>query len=131
MKLFIADDNAQFRNRLIELLSTIEHVEIVGSAENAPASLASIEHTLIDAVILDIHMTGGSGLDILPAMRSARPDVKILMLTVGQRNEYEARCIALGADYFFNKARDMKKMIRTIRRLAREIPDGEHAGTVS
>jgi DNA-binding NarL/FixJ family response regulator len=87
MKLFIADDNIPFRKRLTTILSSIEGVEIVGSAGEVPTAIELIEKTAPDAVILDIHMEGGSGFDVLSAVKPVQPDLKVIMLTVGQKNE--------------------------------------------
>ncbi|HLP17329.1 MAG TPA: response regulator transcription factor [Bacteroidota bacterium] len=119
MKLFIADDNIAFRERLASILSGIEGVEIVGAAVDVPGAITSIRKSTPDAVILDLHMPGGSGFDVLPVIKSVDPAPKVIILTVGPRNEYQSMSYAMGADYFFDKASDLKKMVRAIKHMAK------------
>jgi DNA-binding NarL/FixJ family response regulator len=119
MKLFLADDNIAFRNRLASILSGIDGVEIVGSAEDVSGAIAAIEQMTPDAVILDLHMPGGSGFDVLPVIKSAVPPPTVIVLTVGPRNAYQSTSYAMGADYFFDKASDLQKMVRAIRTMAK------------
>ncbi len=119
MRLFIADDNNQFRTRLASILSTIGGIEIVGEAADVPGAIEAIHRTRPDTVILDIHMPGGNGLDVLTAIKSSRPSPMVIMLTVGPRSEYETSSYLTGADYFFEKSSDLRNMARMLRTLAK------------
>ncbi|MGE5316042.1 MAG: response regulator transcription factor [Acidobacteriota bacterium] len=119
MKLFIADDNIPYRQRLATVLADIEGIEIAGVADTVSGAISSIGTVRPDAVILDIHMKDGSGFDILHAVRSMLSVPVVIMLTVGPRNEYQASSYAAGADYFFDKAGDIKKLIRVLRHLVK------------
>ncbi len=120
MKLFIADDNVPFRTRLASILAEIEGIEVVGVAADVPGAISAIEKTKPDTVILDIHMPGGDGFDVLHKIKSSRPSPLVIMLTVGPRSTYESVSFLTGADYFFEKTSDLRKMGRLLKAFAKK-----------
>lgn len=131
MTLLIVDDNNEFRKRLASIITCLDNIEVVGQAGNVSDAILAIDQKKPDVVILDIHMPGGSGLDVLQAAKLSKPAPAILMLTVCSANEYEERCKALGADYFFEKANDLTKMMSTLTKLARKVRARRPEKTVS
>ena len=65
MKVFVADDSAVLRERVIEMLSDLPGIEIIGHAQDVSETLTAIKKLNPDVVILDIRMPGGSGMDVL------------------------------------------------------------------
>ena len=123
MTLFIADDNKKFRQRLASIVSAIEKIDVVGQAGSVHSAVAAIRRTHPDVVILDIQMPGGSGLDVLQKVKDSQSASAVMMLTVCSAREYKDKCLALGADYFFEKSGDLAKMLATLEKMAHE----EHA----
>ena len=120
MKLFIADDNVPFRTRLASVLEGIEGIEVVGQTGDVPGTLEAIQRTKPDTVILDINMPGGSGLDLAHVLKRSRPTPTIIMLTVGPRSQYETMSYLLGADYFFEKSSDLRRMAKMLTYFAKK-----------
>ncbi len=118
MTLFIADDNVKFRKQLAELLGSFPGIEVVGGAGDVPRAIEGIRKLKPDAAILDLHMPGGNGLDVLSAVRRMPSPPLVVVLTVATRGEYGARCAAAGADYFFEKSSELQKMTALLRKLA-------------
>jgi DNA-binding NarL/FixJ family response regulator len=79
LKVFISDDSATIRERLITMALDLPEIAVVGQAENAPGSLAAIRQTRPDVVILDIRMPGGNGIE-----RNARKPARISFSTSPQ-----------------------------------------------
>ncbi len=119
MKLVIADDNGGFLKRLVLILSAIEGIEIVGEAQSVPDAIDVIRRARPDVVILDLNMPGGSGLDVLRTFRSRSSAPVVIVLTIGSRGEYQARCLSAGADYFFEKSSDLRNMILLLKDLVK------------
>jgi DNA-binding NarL/FixJ family response regulator len=119
MKLLIADDNVPFRTRLASILGGIDGIEIVGETGDVPETLKAIEESDPDTVILDIHMPGGNGLDVLRVVKTAKPAPTVIMLTVGPRSEYQTESFLFGADYFFEKSSELRKMTAMLKRMAK------------
>lgn len=124
MTLLIADDNERFRQRLASILNGIPGIEVVDQASHVQEAITAINRIKPDAIILDIHMPGGSGLDVLQAAQLVKPIPVVMILTVGPSSEYREKSLAMGANYFFEKSSDMKKMMATLTQLARRQKKG-------
>ncbi len=119
MRLFIADDNVEFRKRLGAILGCVRGIDVVGGSGDVPGAIESIRRLKPDLVILDLHMPGGSGLDVLRVVKSGGSAPIVIVLTVSSRSAYEGKCMAAGADYFFEKSSELRNMIVALRGLAR------------
>ena len=118
MKVFIADDSRVVVERLAGLLDEVPGARLVGQAGNVPAAVNGIQKMKPDAVILDLHMPGGSGLDVLRAIRCDHPDLYVLICTNYPYAEYREECLAAGANLFLDKSADFEKIPSILRELA-------------
>lgn len=118
MKIFLVDDSPQVIERLKEMLNPIAGVEVIGFAGDIPAALNSIRATLPDIVLLDLNLPDGSGIQLLRAMRTETPDVKVIVLTNYAFPQYKRKCLALGAHAFLDKSTDFTSVPDLIRMLA-------------
>jgi len=120
MTLFIADTNDRIRRCLASLAACVEGIELVGEAGDVEEAIGGIKRAKPDSVIVALQMSGGSGLDVLSAAKSTNPAAVIIMLTVDERRECKLECLALGADYFFQKSGEIKKIVTTLVLLAHQ-----------
>jgi DNA-binding NarL/FixJ family response regulator len=127
MRVFITDDSKIVVERLADLLKDVAGVEIVGQAGNALEAMLSIHLTNPDAVILDLQMPGGSGLDVLRAIRQGHPGLKVLICTNYAYPQYRDECLAAGATYFLDKSADFDKIPTIFRQLIRTASKRTHA----
>jgi DNA-binding NarL/FixJ family response regulator len=119
MRIFIVDDHAAFSERLANMLNQIKGVEIIGQAQNASRATETICAVKPEVVILDIHMPPGlGGFKVLRAIKESQPTLVVIMLTAFPSEESKQRSIDMGADYFFDKSRDMKNMLSIIKTMA-------------
>jgi DNA-binding NarL/FixJ family response regulator len=109
-----------FRTRLGSILGGIAGIEIVGETGDVPDTLKAIAKSGADTVILDIHMPGGTGLDVLRVVKESRPAPTVIMLTVGPRSEYQTKSFLTGADYFFEKTSELAKMVIMLKHMAKK-----------
>ncbi len=114
MSLFIVDDNVPFRKSLATILTNIEGIEIAGMAGEVTDATRMIRKLKPDTVILDLHILGGNGLDVLKEIKTLKPKPTVIILTVGPKNEYQNTSYMAGADYFFEKSSDVEKMIELL-----------------
>ncbi|MCD6386603.1 response regulator transcription factor [Candidatus Sumerlaeota bacterium] len=117
MKVFIADDSALVRERLITMLTDVPEIEIVGEAEDVPTAITAIQRAKPDVVVLDIRMPGGSGIDVLSHVNKVLPKVVVIILTNYPQPQYRKKCMELGARFFFDKATEFEKVPRVIKEL--------------
>jgi DNA-binding NarL/FixJ family response regulator len=111
MRLLIADDNIPFRTSLASILSNIKGIDVVGVAGDVPETIKEFKMNRPDTIILDLHMPGGNGFDVLHTVKSSKPSPIVIMLTVGPKKYYQSLSYLAGADYFFEKSSDLEKMI--------------------
>src|SRR5215210_1386493 len=103
MRLFLCDDNAQYRQLARLVLQRAGH-EIVGEAGDGAEAIERAPHCDPKVVLVDVNMANLNGLEALPGLRDAlKPETKIVILATGQ-SPYERRpALAAGADGFIVK----------------------------
>ena len=106
MRVFIVDDSLLIWARLIEILSEIEGIKVVGFAGRPDEAVERIMELEPDMVILDIKLYGGSGIDVLRNIKREKPDTVVAMFSNYSYPEYREKCFQLGADYFLDKSRE-------------------------
>lgn len=117
LKVLIADDSELLRERLTRLLSAIEGVEVAGEAPDGATALQMVQVVKPDVLILDLRMPRGSGVEVLQQIRQAGGQMKVIILTSFPYPQYRERCLAAGADYFFDKSEELELVSATLRQL--------------
>ena len=119
MKVFIADDSAVVRERLVEMISELPGIEIIGQAQEALEATNAIMKLKPDVVILDIRMPGGSGLNVLKDIKKYTDAPVVIMFTGYPYPQYRQRCMDAGADFFFNKSTEFDRVTEVLEQLIR------------
>jgi len=110
LKVFISDDSATIRERLVTMALDLPEVDVVGQADDAPGTLDAVRQTQPDVVILDIRMPGGNGIDVLRQVKKIEPAPKVIMLTNFAYAQYRIKCEEAGADFFLDKSTEFEKL---------------------
>ncbi len=119
LKVFLIEDAIKIRSVLIDILQQTGDIEVVGYAENEKDAVNQLRSKEWDVAIVDIGLREGNGLAVLAALKSdARTYGKRLVFTSNPSTALKARTLALGADAFFDKARDMDILIGHIQSMA-------------
>jgi len=116
-RVYVVDDSDFVRERLIEMLSELEEVEIVGETGDPQEALAAIGEMVPDAVILDIRLPGKSGVEVLRDLKKEKPSPIVIILTNYPYPQYRKECTEAGADYFLNKSSEFNKIAEVLRGL--------------
>lgn len=117
MKVFIADDSPAVVERLVDLLKEVEGVQFVGQAGDVAEAVRCIRKVRPDALILDLQMPGGSGLDVLRPIRAEFPHLQVLICTNYPYAQYREECLGAGANFFLDKSVDFDKIPAILREL--------------
>ena len=124
VRVFIADDSVDMRERLAGMLAGIDGVGIVGQAGELGEAIQGIRDLKPEVVILDIQMPSTvphmhSGVDVLRAIRQDHtlPQPTVIMLTNFPYAQYRKRCMESGANYFFDKSNEFNQIVETLRRI--------------
>jgi len=122
MRVFIVDDSKAFVERLADLLDEVPGVELVGRANDVPGAIHSILKTNPDAIILDLQMPGGSGLEVLRTVRQSHSSLWVLVCTNYPYPQYREECLAAGANFFLDKSAEFEKISDILRDLIKKTP---------
>jgi DNA-binding NarL/FixJ family response regulator len=117
MKVLIVDDSAIMRERLKAMLSDITELENISQAEDVPEAISSVQRLNPEVVVLDIRMPGGSGIDVLPEIKTATKPPLVIVLTNYPYPQYRRKCMDAGADFFFNKSTEFDKVTEVLKQL--------------
>jgi YesN/AraC family two-component response regulator len=86
------------------MLEELAGIEVVGQAENVAEAISAIRILQPDAVILDIRMPGGIGIDVLENIKQDDSAVLVIVLTNYPYPVYRQKCLQAGADFFLDKS---------------------------
>ena len=113
-RVYICDDSPEYRTLLRMVLSD-EGALVVGEGGDGQECLEQAAAADPEYLFLDLNMPGLSGLEALPKLRAALPDVKIVVLTTSRAIESEQAAIELGADAYVPKPIDATAVPRLVR----------------
>jgi FixJ family two-component response regulator len=107
----IVDDEEPVRKALKRLLvASGFEVESYASGKEFLAT----KHQRADCVVLDLHMPGMSGLDVLEELRATRRDLPALIITAYDTAEARAQCLAAGASAYLRKPLEERVLLNSI-----------------
>ncbi len=112
-KILIVDDHEIIRMGLKVMLEGTG-LDISDEATTAAEALASVEKSTPDAVLMDIRMEGGDGLNALGRMKLDYPDLPIVLFSAYDNPTYIARAVALGASGYVLKSATREKLIDSL-----------------
>jgi DNA-binding NarL/FixJ family response regulator len=119
IKILIADDHAIVRRGLKQILAETPDMVVAGEAHNGQELLEKARSDQWDVVVLDISMPGRGGLDILKQLKSERPKLPVLMLTIHPEDQYAVRVLRAGASGYLTKESAPDHLVEAIRKVAR------------
>jgi DNA-binding NarL/FixJ family response regulator len=114
MKVFLVEDSAAIRSRLLELFAKQDCVRIVGEADTPQAAMAGILRTCPDYVLLDIQLLGGTGIEVLRAIHPQAPHITFIVLSNYLDQQYRRIYMDAGARFYFDKSKEFGLILDTI-----------------
>lgn len=116
LKLLIVDDHDLFRSGVrAELPSDFE---VVGEASDTQAAIELISERHPDVVLLDVHLPGGGGAEVVRAVRESLPDVVFLALSASDASIDVVSVVRAGARGYVTKTISSSELADAIRRVA-------------
>ncbi|MFF9847505.1 response regulator [Streptomyces litmocidini] len=117
IRVLLADDQALLRSAFKVLVDSEPDMEVVGEAPDGDGAVALARSTRPDVVLMDIRMPGTDGL-AATRMITADPelaDVRIVMLTTFEVDEYVVQSLRAGASGFLGKGAEPEELLGAIR----------------
>lgn len=130
IRLVLVDDHKLFRTGVRAELDEAAGgaIEIVGEAQDAPGAIAVITELRPDVVLLDVHLPGGGGVEVLRRClhtgggAGKAPDTRFLALSVSDAAEDVIGVIRAGARGYVTKSISGKDLVDAVRRVAENDP---------
>lgn len=121
VRVFLADDSEPIRSRVVHLLG--DAVNVVGEAETPQGSIEGILSVHPDVVVLDVQLEGGSGLQVLRAVRQAAPDIAFVVFSNNSGPAYRKRYLGEGAARFLDKSTEFDQLPQAVAAVSPEGTD--------
>ena len=103
ISLLLVDDNPTFLRMAKLFLAQFERLEVVGTAAGGKEGLKLALNVRPDIALVDLNMPDLHGLDVIPKMREALPETRIIALTMLDEDGYREASLAAGASEFVSK----------------------------
>lgn len=108
-RIFLAEDSAEIRQRVAQLL-TDRDMTVVGESATPQGAIDGILASHPDVVVLDVQLEGGSGLAVLRAVRRAAPSIAFVVLSNHAGDAYRKLYLREGAAHFLDKSTEFDQL---------------------
>jgi DNA-binding NarL/FixJ family response regulator len=114
IKIFLADDHAILRDGLKSIISDDDRFEVEGESGDGREALEMIDKRVPDIAIIDISMPTMSGIELARQTKKYHPEVKILILSQHDNEEYVNELMSIGVDGYMLKTNAGEELIKAL-----------------
>ena len=118
IRVILCDDHALIRRGIRDTLSDAVDIQVVGEAGDYGELRALMRGTDGDVLLLDIHLPGRSGLDVLHALKDEGNPIKVLVVSMYPEDQYALRALRAGAYGYVNKGGDPQLLVQAVHTVA-------------
>ena len=118
IRIVIADDHAIVREGLKRIVSSAPDLELVAEAADGTEVMQRVRELQFDVLVLDLSMPGRSGMELIKLVKSEKPRLRILILSMHQELQYAVRAIKSGASGYLTKESAPAQLEQAIRKIA-------------
>jgi len=118
VRVLLVDDDDLMRAGLRSVLSSDDTIEVVGEAADGGEALDDIRTRRPDVVLMDIRMPGVDGISATRAVLADSPEVKVVVLTTFEDDDYIFEALSAGASGFLLKRTKPEELIAAIHTVA-------------
>jgi len=115
VRTLIVDDNATFRRRVKEFLASEPDIEVIGEAADGQEAILKARALHPDLVLMDVRMPGTNGLDATRQLKEEMPELRVIILTIYELQEYREAALASGANGYVVKKSLIEELVPAIR----------------
>lgn len=114
IRVLLADDHTIVRQGLRALLDSQEDIEVVGEAEDGRQAFEKTKELVPDVVVIDITMPNLNGIEATRQIKKLNPEIKVLVLTVHDNEEYIHQILQAGASGYLLKESAVTDLVSAI-----------------
>lgn len=115
IKVLIADDQELIRQSLQIVLDTKEDISVIGTASNGQEVIGAIRKEIPDVILMDVRMPKMDGVSCTKIIKENHPEIKIIILTTFDDDEYVFNALKFGASGYMLKGVSMDELVDAIR----------------
>lgn len=115
MKILICDDQAVVREGLEMLLNLEKDIEVVSLAQDGAEAVDLVNQLVPDLVLMDLKMAGMNGIEATRQIKNQHPEIRVLVLTTYDEDEWIFDAIRAGAAGYLLKDTPREKLVEAIR----------------
>lgn len=120
IKIFIVDDHAILREGLCLIIKSVPEYEVVGESGDGREALEKIELLKPDVVVLDISLPTMTGVEVSRQIRKFNPDIKIIILTQHDNDEYVEHLMEYGVHAYILKENTGMDLLRAVEEVIKD-----------
>lgn len=118
IRILIADDHAIVRDGLRRLLHTTPDLRVVAEVDNGADAVGAAADPELDVAVVDLSLPHLAGLELVSALRQARPALKLVLFSMHPEDMLAAHLIRAGASAYVCKDKPLTELIAAIRAAA-------------
>jgi len=118
IKVLLVDDQSLIRMGFRMVLEAADDITVVGEAADGKTALQMVKATAPDVVLMDVRMPNMNGIEATSEIIASNPNVKVLILTTFDLDEYAFAALRAGASGFLLKDAKPEELIGAIRNVA-------------
>jgi DNA-binding NarL/FixJ family response regulator len=118
IRVAIVDDHFFFRQGVRDVLNVEPDIMVVAECEDGQGALEVLKSVHPDVVLMDVNLPNVNGLQITERLKSACPDINVIILTAYDDEEQIYRAIRIGASAYFAKDVAPAQLLDTVRTVA-------------
>ena len=114
-KILIVDDHPMMRQGLVQLITNEPDLTVSGEVENAEQAISIIAQAAPDLVLVDISLTGKSGLELIKDIQTMSSGLPVLVISMHDESIYAERVLRAGGRGYIMKQEGGKQIMQAIR----------------
>jgi len=118
IKVVLADDHVLVRDGIKALLEDQEGISVIDEASNGKEALEVVSRNKPHVLIVDIRMPEMNGIEVVREMSNSHKDVKTLVLSMHDSEEYVVQAIQAGADGYLLKGASKEEFLKALNKVA-------------
>ncbi|HEX9046494.1 MAG TPA: response regulator transcription factor [Verrucomicrobiae bacterium] len=116
-RLLIVDDHPMMRTGLAQLIDNESDLKVCAEADNAGQAINAVTRQKFDLALVDISLPDKNGLELLKDIRSLKPELPVLVVSMHDELIYAERALRAGARGYIMKQEGGEKFLQAIRQV--------------
>ena len=118
IRVVVVDDHTLHRDGTRQILDAYPDLQVIGEASSGELALELITQLHPDVVLMDIRLPGMNGIEVTRQLTRDHPDIRVLMVSAYDEDEYVRGALEAGADGYLSKTAPGKELVEAVRAVA-------------